>query len=588
MTRRRRRSRPETPAKLEDKPKSQGESYAEGAGKVVEGLLGTKGGQEVQERITSSKPLTGAIAAGMLAAGKEVPIPLGKGVTLGVKVDGLTEGKVNSAGVTLSFGGRGSTRRTTAKPVIDRDSEKLMESIRAQTEVQPQQTPAIRPLWVPELVPQLPPPTPAGQGWMFNPLVRGASVEGGQPTQQPPQPDPVKKEDEVGRRRPRPTQAPSEGQYDTSGVDAATRGGGRALDPALRHSMEARFGYDFSSVRVHDDPQAASAAAGVDAAAFTVGEHIVFGSGRFDPSSPGAATSSRTSSPTSSSSAGAPPRARPGHRRECSGAASGRTWRSSSAPRAAGSTQSSGYLTAITRANAHDGSYDADNKARAVVRKWKAGSAGWELTGQQMALLIDEMIDGPTLDDDEDAILDLLELATADELLVVFRDPGKRYASLNDDFHGAQQDRLDDLVARRFTGGGKALAQGRVEVAGPAIPAGSPSFASDAAQFDARFEDDYYGQDPASVVARLSPADRVKARDHVLRTTRPRWNAELDAVDPPAGRGGGPGQAGRAPEEGGHAQASRAGARPLNRRHASSAAASVGRRGAGRHGTRAR
>ena len=112
---------PEAPVKLEDKPKSQSESYAEGAGKVVEGLLKTKGGQEVQDRITSSKPLTGAIAVGMLAAGKEVPIPLGKGVTLGVKVDGLTEGKVNSAGITLSFGG-GTPMKATAKPVMDRDS----------------------------------------------------------------------------------------------------------------------------------------------------------------------------------------------------------------------------------------------------------------------------------------------------------------------------------------------------------------------------------------------------------------------------------------------------------------------------------
>ena len=521
---------PETPAKLEDKPKTQSESYAEGAGKVAEGLLRTTAGQEVQQRITSSKPLTGAIAAGMLAAGKEVPIPLGRGVTLGVKVEGLTEGRVNSAGVSLSFGG-GSTRKATAKPVIDRDSQKLMESIRAQTEVQPQQTPAIRPLWVPKSVPQLPPPTPAGQGWMFNPLVPGASVRGGQPTQQPPQPDEVKKEDEVRRAPATASEAPAAEQYDTSGVDSATRGGGRALDPALRHSMEARFGYDFSSVRLHDDPQAASAAAGVDAAAFTVGEHIVFGSGRFDPSSPeGRHLIAHELAHVVQQRGGAAPRTTGAptrvHRRSF--------WQDLAvffgAEGSWSDAELQGYLRAITKANAHDGSYDADNKARAVVRKWKAGSAGWELTGQQMALLIDEMIDGPTLDDDEDAILDLLELATADELLVIFREPGKRYASLNVDFHGAQQDRLDDFVARRFKGAGTALAQGTAQVVGPPIPSGSPSFAFDAAQFDARFEDEFYGLDPASVVARLSPADRAKARDHVLRTTRPRWNGELDAV----------------------------------------------------------
>ena len=168
---------PETLAKLEDKPKSESESYAEAGGKVVEGVLKTKVGGEVQDRITSSKPLTGAIGVGMLAAGKEVPIPLGKGVTLGVKIDGLTEGKVNSAGVTLSFGG-GTSKKTTAKPVIDRDSEKLMESIRSQSEGKGQQTPGIRPLWVPKSVPQLPPPTPGGPGWKFE-SARPRSVDPG-------------------------------------------------------------------------------------------------------------------------------------------------------------------------------------------------------------------------------------------------------------------------------------------------------------------------------------------------------------------------------------------------------------------------
>ncbi|MGB2747590.1 MAG: DUF4157 domain-containing protein [Thiofilum sp.] len=52
---------------------------------------------------------------------------------------------------------------------------------------------------------------------------------------------------------------------------------GRALDAGIREEMEARFGHDFSAVRVHTDTQAAQSAADVNARAYTVGNHIVFG-----------------------------------------------------------------------------------------------------------------------------------------------------------------------------------------------------------------------------------------------------------------------------------------------------------------------
>src|SRR6185436_13848411 len=69
-------------------------------------------------------------------------------------------------------------------------------------------------------------------------------------------------------------------------VDGALSSPGRPLDAPARRSMEARFGYDFSSVRIHDDARSGATAAGIDAAAFTVGEELVFAPGRFDPSSP--------------------------------------------------------------------------------------------------------------------------------------------------------------------------------------------------------------------------------------------------------------------------------------------------------------
>jgi uncharacterized protein DUF4157 len=61
--------------------------------------------------------------------------------------------------------------------------------------------------------------------------------------------------------------------------------GGRPLDHDLRTAVETRFGHDFSSVRVHSDAAAARSAADVGAAAYTVGEHVVFGEDRFRPQS---------------------------------------------------------------------------------------------------------------------------------------------------------------------------------------------------------------------------------------------------------------------------------------------------------------
>lgn len=47
--------------------------------------------------------------------------------------------------------------------------------------------------------------------------------------------------------------------------------------------MESRFGRDLGQVRVHTDASAAESARRIDAAAYTVGDHVVFDSGRFAP-----------------------------------------------------------------------------------------------------------------------------------------------------------------------------------------------------------------------------------------------------------------------------------------------------------------
>ncbi len=55
---------------------------------------------------------------------------------------------------------------------------------------------------------------------------------------------------------------------------------GTPLDAATRAAMEPRFQHDFSRVRVHSGERAARSAEAVNALAYTVGSHVVFGTGQ--------------------------------------------------------------------------------------------------------------------------------------------------------------------------------------------------------------------------------------------------------------------------------------------------------------------
>ena len=68
-------------------------------------------------------------------------------------------------------------------------------------------------------------------------------------------------------------------------VDDLLSSVGRPLDDAARKFFSARFGHDFSQVRVHADAAAAQSARSLNALAYTVGRDIVFDAGRYDPNS---------------------------------------------------------------------------------------------------------------------------------------------------------------------------------------------------------------------------------------------------------------------------------------------------------------
>lgn len=65
----------------------------------------------------------------------------------------------------------------------------------------------------------------------------------------------------------------------------AKRGQGDKLPDGVRSDMETRFGRDFSAVRIHTDKEASEISSDIEAKAFTVGNDIFFGNGRFDANS---------------------------------------------------------------------------------------------------------------------------------------------------------------------------------------------------------------------------------------------------------------------------------------------------------------
>jgi hypothetical protein len=66
-------------------------------------------------------------------------------------------------------------------------------------------------------------------------------------------------------------------------VESTIATAGQPLAGVTRQNMEQHFGHDFSGVRVHTDAAAAGSADAVNAHAYTVGSHVVFGAGQYAP-----------------------------------------------------------------------------------------------------------------------------------------------------------------------------------------------------------------------------------------------------------------------------------------------------------------
>jgi hypothetical protein len=68
-----------------------------------------------------------------------------------------------------------------------------------------------------------------------------------------------------------------------SSVQDVINSGGQSLDRSTRNFMEPRFGYDFGRVQIHNDPFAHQSSKEINALAYTHGNHVVFGSGQYQP-----------------------------------------------------------------------------------------------------------------------------------------------------------------------------------------------------------------------------------------------------------------------------------------------------------------
>lgn len=304
-----------------------------------------------------------------------------------------------------------------------------------------------------------------------------------------------------------PAGTTSTGVRDTLGAT------GQGLDVRTRSRMEARFGHDFSHVRVHTDARAQQSARSVSALAYTSGADIVFAPGHYDPHTlRGQNLLAHELAHVVQQTGGA---AAPGfvQRRsvlESIGIFFGLVEGDFS------DDELEGYLQQVTKTDRIEGAYDSDNKARAIVRKWKAGNAKFGLTPGQKVLLIREMIDGPTLDDDENAILDLLRLSHNIDLAQLLGPDGVSLDTLDSHFQGDEQDSLDAFIEARFTGGRKAVAAGKVE------PQGKPAQAAPQTTYDwpalrARLEGNAPIADIVADIGSLAPIAREQAQHDLVR-----------------------------------------------------------------------
>ncbi|HEV2517979.1 MAG TPA: DUF4157 domain-containing protein [Devosia sp.] len=231
---------------------------------------------------------------------------------------------------------------------------------------------------------------------------------------------------------------------------------GQPLDGAARALFEPRFGRDFSNVRIHHDAAAQRSAALIGAAAYSSGNHIVFGAGRWQPGLP------RGQRLLAHELA---------HHAMDAGRANGPVWRKEVADievfdaGTAKDVDLLAYLKVLRDSGKIEKKGDSKEKARGVVRRWRQGGDAFGLSPDMKVLLIEEMLHGYTANDSERAILTLLQRGARPDLEVIL--PKVDADRLYKNFQGDELDSLRAFYNQILVGGYKAVFTGKPLVFAP-------------------------------------------------------------------------------------------------------------------------
>jgi Domain of unknown function (DUF4157) len=467
------------------KEKTDEEKKKEAIAKTVEAVQETPQAKALKEKVladplvktvkdaATSTPgmiVGGAAAAGGVAAlaatGKELPfqppeIPLDK-VTPGLSAQVKYEGPVNAptyVGLTLTYKEQGPKGKKTAQTnqiaadIARVKAQEQMFKPEGQKAEEKAREKELFDAWI---------RSQSGLPGLHIPLVGT----------QPPTEEQLKWEEEQEKKSAAPVSpapaSPSAELPAQADVDPALDSPGRPLDSRTRRAMEARFGRDFSGVRIHDDARAAQTAEGIDAAAFTVGEDIAFAGGRFDPNTE-QGRQLLAHELTHVVQQGDYQRADAGVvQRLGAGEFLSRLFGEGTFD----DEELRNYLEARDASGEPENDFDSDNKARAIVRAWRAGGSPWVLTARRKSVLIREMLSGAVFDDDEQMILEVLVRSFNAELRYIFGTGGVSPNEVDGSLHGTEQDRLTAFFEQRFEGGREAVLKGEIKPQGDAVPLG--------------------------------------------------------------------------------------------------------------------
>ena len=280
-------------------------------------------------------------------------------------------------------------------------------------------------------------------------------------------------------------------------VHEVLRSPGRPLDARARAYFEPRFGHDFGKVRVHTDVRAAESARAVNAQAYTVGSDIVFGAGQYSMNGQGTSLLAHELThvvqqrgarvETSQALPIGPPGDFYERQADRFAESAGQSHPITERPLAARGASlqrldfvtktlrffgiSAGtitdqelteYLDRVSQNRKCDcGFFDflSDDMAREVIGRWGAGKYSLDQdykgvpSSEMKRILIQELLSGPTLGDDERAIIQVFSKSSAAQVEEIL-DPtkGLDIQQVLNDVNGDHQKQLLALLEKKLPG----------------------------------------------------------------------------------------------------------------------------------------